>query len=282
MLWSGIAQGTIWTKTIIWYLLLAIGGALMILPFYWMIVTSVSPTTDIVAFPPHWIPSYLTFEHYQAASNSAPFGRYYLNSLIIALGSVGISVLFGLLAGYAFVFYHFPLRDFFFLLILSTTMIPFQVTSVSLYIMLSKIGWVDTYWGILAPNLGSALGMFLIRQSIKSVPIDLVEAARLDGAGEIRIVFTIIAPVIKTALTTVIMILFIGSWNDFLWPLIVVNSSDLRTIPLGLALFKDPYGSMNYGPLMAASVISTLPMLLAYIFAQRYVMEGIAITGLKE
>jgi len=263
------------------YLIITVGGIVMILPFYWMIITSISPVTDIVAFPPRWIPSYLTLEHYQAAFDSAPFGRYYLNSLIVALGSVGISVLFGLLAGYAFVIYRFPLRDFFFFLILSTIMIPFQVTSVSLYIMISQIGWVDTYWGILAPNLGSALGVFLIRQSIKSIPIDLIEAARLDGAGEIRIVFTIVAPIIKTAIATVTLILFLGSWNDFLWPLIVINSQDLRTIPLGLSLFKDPYGSMNYGPLMAASVIATFPMLIAYVFSQKYVIKGIAITGLK-
>lgn len=268
-------------KAVALYGLLALGGSLMILPFYWMVVTSVSPMVDITAFPPRWIPSHLVLEHYESAFRSAPFGRYYLNSLLVALGSVGTSVLFGLLAGYAFVVYRFPLRDFFFLLILSTIMIPFQVTSVSLYIMLSRMGWVDTYWGILAPNLGSALGMFLIRQSIKSVPMDLIEAARLDGAGEIRIVFTIVAPVIKTALATVVLILFLGSWNDFLWPLIVINSPDLRTVPLGLSLFKDPYGGMNYGPLMAASVIATLPMLIAYIFSQRYVIEGIAITGLK-
>lgn len=123
--------------------------------------------------------------------------------------------------------------------------------------------------------------MFFIRQSIKSVPMDLIEAARLDGAGEIRIVFTIVAPVIKTALATVVLILFLGSWNDFLWPLIVINSPDLWTVPLGLSLFKDPYGGMNYGPLMVALVIATLPMLIAYVFSQRYVIEGIAITGLK-
>ncbi|MGC8778176.1 MAG: carbohydrate ABC transporter permease [Candidatus Caldatribacteriaceae bacterium] len=268
-------------KAVLLYVFLALGGGLMVLPFYWMMVTSVSPVTDITAFPPRWIPSHLVPEHYHDAFRSAPFGRYYLNSLLVALGSVGTSVLFGLLAGYAFVVYRFPLRDFFFLLILSTIMIPFQVTSVSLYMMLSKMGWVDTYWGILAPNLGSALGMFLIRQSIKSVPMDLIEAARLDGAGEMRIVFTIVAPVIKTALATVILILFLGSWNDFLWPLIVINSPELRTVPLGLSLFKDPYGGMNYGPLMAASVIATLPMLIAYVFSQRYVIEGIAITGLK-
>lgn len=267
-------------KTIL-YMIILTGGVIMIMPFYWMFITSVSPIRDIVAFPPKWIPSRLTFEHYIAAFNTAPFHLYYLNSLIVALASVGCSILFGLFAGYAFVIYKFPLRNFFFILILSTIMIPFQVTSVALYVMLAKIAWVDTYLGILAPNFGSALGVFLIRQSIKSIPVDMIEAARLDGASEIRIVLTIVAPIIKTSLATVTLILFLGSWNDFLWPLIVINSRELRTIPVGLSLFKDPYGSMNYGPLMAASAISTLPMLIAYIFSQRFVIKGIAITGLK-
>lgn len=266
---------------IILYMLVLVGALIMIMPFYWMFITSVSPIRDIVAFPPKWIPSRLTFEHFIAVFNTAPFHLYYLNSLIVAAASVGCSVIFGLFAGYAFVVYRFPLRNFFFILILSTIMIPFQVTSVALYVMLAKIGWVNTYLGILAPNFGSALGVFLIRQSIKSIPIDMIEAARLDGASEVRIVSTIVAPIIKTSLAIVILILFLGSWNDFLWPLIIINSKNLRTVPVGLSLFKDPYGSMNYGPLMAASVISTLPMLVAYIFSQKFVIKGIAITGLK-
>jgi ABC-type sulfate transport system permease component len=142
-------------------------------------------------------------------------------------------------------------------------MVPVQVTSVALYVLLAKIGWVDTYLGILAPNFASAFGVFLIRQGIKAVPVDLIEAARMDGAGEVRIVLTIVAPLVKTTLATVAMILFLGSWNDFLWPVIVINSQGLRTLPVGIALFKDPYGSINYGPLMAATVIATGPMLVA-------------------
>lgn len=269
------------TGKIILYVFVLAGAVVMIMPFYWMFITSLSPIRDIVAFPPKWLPTRLTFEHFTAAFNTAPFHLYYLNSLIVAVASVGCSVLFGLFAGYAFVVYRFPLRNFFFILILSTIMIPFQVTSVALYVMLARMGWVDTYLGILAPNFGSALGVFLIRQSIKSIPGDMIEAARLDGASEVRIVLTIVAPIIKTSLATVTLILFLGSWNDFLWPLIVINSQELRTIPVGLSLFKDPYGSMNYGPLMAASAISTLPMLIAYIFSQKFVIKGIAITGLK-
>jgi len=254
---------------------------LMILPFYWMVVTAVSPAADILAFPPKWIPSRLTAEHFATAFAKAPWLSYYRNSLVVAVVSVGCSLAFGLFAGYAFAVYRFPLQTVLFLLILSTLMVPVQVTSVALYVLLARIEWVDTYLGILAPNFASAFGVFMIRQGIKAIPVDLIEAARMDGAGEVRIVLTIIAPLIKTTLATVAMILFLGSWNDFLWPVIVINSQELRTLPVGIALFKDPYGSINYGPLMAATVIATGPMLLAYAVSQKFMIRGIALTGLK-
>jgi len=264
-------------------LYVAVGGvaALMILPFYWMVVTAFSPATDIIAFPPKWIPSRLTLEHFSVAFAKATWLTYYWNSAVVAVVSVGCSVFFGLFAGYAFAVYRFPLQNFFFLMILATLMVPVQVTSVALYILLSRIGWVDTYLGILAPNFASAFGVFMLRQGIKSIPVDLIEAARMDGAGEVRIVLTIIGPLVKTTIATVAMILFLGSWNDFLWPVIVINSANLRTLPVGIALFKDPYGNINYGPLMAATVISTGPMLVAYVLSQKYMIRGIALTGLK-
>ncbi len=263
------------------YLVVSGLALIMVLPFYWMVMTAFVPAPDIIAFPPKWIPTRVTLEHFVAAFAKAPWLIYYWNSFVIAVVSVGCSLLFGLFAGYAFAVYRFPLQNFFFLLILATLMVPVQVTSVALYILLSQIGWVDTYLGILAPNFASAFGVFMIRQGIKSIPVDLIEASRIDGAGEMRIVLTIIAPLIKTTLATVAMLLFLSSWNDFLWPVIIINSQDLRTIPVGIALFKDPYGSINYGPLMAATVISTGPMLVAYILSQKYMIRGIALTGLK-
>lgn len=263
------------------YLVITGVAVLMILPFYWMVMTAFVPAPDIIAFPPKWIPSRLTLEHFAEAFAKAPWLAYYWNSFVVAVVSVGCSLLFGLFAGYAFAVYRFPLQNFFFLLILATLMVPVQVTSVALYILLARIGWVDTYLGILAPNFASAFGVFMIRQGIKSIPLDLIEAARIDGAGETQIVLTIIAPLIKTTLATVAMILFLGSWNDFLWPVIIINSQGLRTLPVGIALFKDPYGSINYGPLMAATVISTGPMLLAYVLSQKFMIRGIALTGLK-
>jgi len=263
------------------YLVVGALAALMVLPFYWMVVTAFSPAEDIIAFPPKWIPSRLTLEHFTVAFAQARWLLYYWNSLVVAVVSVGCSVLFGLFAGYAFAVYRFPLQNAFFLMILATLMVPVQVTSVALYVLLARLGWVDTYLGILAPNFASAFGVFMIRQGIKAIPMDLIEAARVDGAGEIRIVLTIIAPLIKTILATVTMILFLNSWNDFLWPVIVINSEDLRTIPVAIALFKDPYGNIDYGPLMAATVVATAPMLIAYMLSQKYMIRGIALTGLK-
>jgi ABC-type glycerol-3-phosphate transport system permease component len=256
-------------------------AVLMVLPFYWMVLTAISPAADILAFPPKWIPSRLTLEHFAVAFARAPWASYYWNSLVVAVVSVASSLVFGLFAGYAFAVYRFPLQNVFFLLILSTLMVPVQVTSVALYVLLARLEWVDTYLGILAPNFASAFGVFMLRQGIKAIPVDLIEAARMDGAGEVRIVLTIITPLLKTTLATVAMILFLGSWNDFLWPVIVINSQGLRTLPVGIALFKDPYGSINYGPLMAATVIATGPMLLAYAVSQKFMIRGIALTGLK-
>jgi ABC-type glycerol-3-phosphate transport system permease component len=266
-------------KTIL-YLLLFFFGALMVMPFYWMMVTSFQTPQKLITFPPTWWPSPPTLEHFRSAIAQAPFLLYYRNSLIVAAISVGCSILFGLFAGYAFAVYRFPLQGFFFILILSTLMVPIQVTSVSLYILMARFGWIDTFPGILAPNIASAFGVFFMRQTIRGMPLDLIDAARIDGAGEIRIVLTIITPLVKGVIATIALILFIDSWNDFLWPVIVINSQALRTIPVGIAFFKDPY-RISFGPLMAATSIATVPMILIYLFVQRYIIKGIATTGLK-
>ena len=262
------------------YLLLAVFGVLMVMPFYWMIVTSFQIPENLIAFPPKWWPQPPTLEHFEAAVDQAPFLLYYRNSLIVAVISVSCSVVFGLFAGYAFAVYQFPLQNFLFILILSTLMVPIQVTSVSLYILMARFRWIDTFPGILAPNFASAFGVFFMRQTIRGMPGDLIDAARIDGAGEIRIVATIIAPLVKSVMATVALILFIDSWNDFLWPVIVINSERLRTLPVGIAFFKDPY-RISFGPLMAGASIATVPTILVYLFVQKFIIKGIATTGLK-
>jgi multiple sugar transport system permease protein len=273
------SPGALAGRTVI-YLVLTAFGVIMVLPFYWMIVSSLHTPQNLVAYPPKWWPSPAVLVHYHTALAKAPFLLYYRNSMIVAVISVGLSLLLGLFAGYSFAIYEFPLKGFFFILILATLMVPIQVTSVSLYILMAKFKWIDTFPGILAPDLASAFGMFLIPQGIKSTPMDLIQAARIDGAGEIRIVLTIIAPLVKSVIATAGLILFIESWNDFLWPVIIINSEWLRTIPVGVAFFRDPY-DINFGPLMAAASIATVPMIVAYLFVQRYIIQGIASTGIK-
>jgi len=274
-----ITPAAITGKTLV-YLLLIVFGILMVMPFYWMVVSSLHTPKNLVAYPPKWWPRPAVLTHYASAAAKAPFLLYYRNSLIVAVISVGLSLLLGLFAGYAFAMYSFPLKGFFFFLILATLMVPIQVTSVSLYVLMAKMNWIDTFPGILAPDLASAFGMFLISQGIKGMPMDLIHAARIDGAGEIRIVLTIIGPLVKSVIATAGLILFIESWNDFLWPVIIINSEWLRTIPVGVAFFKDPY-DINFGPLMAAASIATVPMIAAYLFVQKYIIKGIASTGLK-
>jgi len=262
------------------YLVIVGFGLIMVLPFYWMIVTSFQLPQNLVSFPPKWFPLPPTTMHFKDAMQQAPFGLYYRNSLAVAAVSVSFSIIFGIFAGYAFAVYKFPLKNFFFVLILGTLMVPIQVTSVSLYILMAKFGWIDTFLGVLAPNFASAFGVFFITQTVKGMPEALIDAARIDGAGEVRIVLTIIAPLIKGVVATVALILFIDSWNDFLWPVIIINSKELRTIPVGVAFFKDPY-HISFGPLMAATSIATIPMIVIYLFVQRFIIEGIASTGLK-
>jgi multiple sugar transport system permease protein len=273
------SAGRMLAKTLL-YLVLAVFGVLMVMPFYWMIVTSFQIPENLITFPPKWWPQPPTLEHFQAAIDQAPFLLYYRNSLIVAAISVTCSIVFGLFAGYAFAVYRFPLQNFLFILILSTLMVPIQVTSVSLYILMARFHWIDTFPGILAPNFASAFGVFFMRQTIKGMPVDLIDAARIDGAGEIRIVATVIAPLVKSVMATVALILFIDSWNDFLWPVIVINSERLRTLPVGIAFFKDPY-RISFGPLMAAASIATVPTIVVYLFLQKFIIKGIATTGLK-
>jgi len=272
---SGLVLG----RVVLYIVLIAL-GLLMVLPFYWMIVESFQSPQNLVAFPPKWLPQPAVAQHYIDATKQAPFLVYYRNSIAVAAVSVSLSIVFGLFAGYAFALYRFPLKNALFILILSTLMVPIQVTSVALYILMAQFRWVDTFMGILAPNLASAFSVFFLTQTIRGMPRSLIDAARIDGAGEVRIVVTIVTPLIKGVVDTVALILFIGSWNDFLWPVIIINSQRLRTIPVGIAFFKDPY-HISFGPLMAATSIATLPMIVIYLFVQRYIIKGIAATGVK-
>jgi multiple sugar transport system permease protein len=223
---------------------------------------------------------FVRFRNYIDAWKAVPFPRFYMNSIIVAFCVTFGQVLTSSLAAFAFARLEFPGRDKIFLAYLATMMIPGQVTMIPVFILLKKLGWIDTYQALILPGLFSAYGTFLLRQFFLTIPKDLEDAAVIDGCGKIRIWWTIIIPLSKAALATLVTFIFMGTWNDFMWPLIVTNSMSMKTLPVGLASFQGLY-TTDWTLLMAASMIVLIPVLVLYIFNQRFFTEGIVLSGLK-
>lgn len=258
----------------------------MLVPFLWMVSTSFKPANEVMKFPPRWFPKSPTLSAYQMVWQLVPFGRFFLNSVFIALTVTFFNLLFDSLAAYGFARRKFPGMEIFFVIILSTMMVPKQVTMVPLFIMMRSMpggrnGWIDTYKGLIVPGLTGAYGVFLMRQFIKTIPKELEEAAKIDGYPSLNIFFTIIMPLSKTALLSLGIFTFLWSWNDFIWPLIITNKLVLRTLPLGIAYFQGQY-LVRWNLIMAASTIATLPVALIYFIFQREFVNGIAMTGIKD
>jgi multiple sugar transport system permease protein len=246
-----------------------------------MLRTSVMLPTDALKFPPIWFPETVTLGNYQNALTIQPFARYILNSLFIAVVIVFGQLLTASMGAYAFARLQFPGRDRLFLLYLATMMIPAQVTIVPLFVMIARVGWIDSYAALIVPGLSSAFLTFLLRQFFLSIPSELEDAARIDGAGYFRIFATIILPLSKPALASCGLLAFMGSWTSFLWPLIVIRTRELRPVPLGLAALRQEQGYTDFPQLMAGSVMAILPIMIVFILLQRYYVSGIALTGLK-
>ena len=268
------------TGTLLKYLILALGAFIMVFPFVWMIIASLMTAGEIQLRPPVWLPAHPQFNNYSDLSQSIPIARLYFNSLFTS-GTIVFGVLLSSsLAGFAFAKYRFPGREFLFYLILATMMIPFFVTLIPVFFIVRQLGWIDTYQGLVVPGLTSAYGIFLMRQFMVTVPDELIDAARIDGASELKIFWRIVVPLVRPALATLGTFAFIGSWNNFLWPLLVINSRDLMTLPLGINTMKSLYAD-NTNLLMAGTAVAVIPMLFVFIFLQRYFIQGIALTGLK-
>ena len=262
------------------YIILAAGAFVMVFPFIWMIIASLMTAGEIQLRPPVWLPAEPQFSNYSDLADSIPMGRLYFNSLFTS-GLIVFGVLLSSsLAGFAFAKYRFPGREFLFYVILATMMIPFFVTLIPVFFIVRQLGWIDTYQGLVVPGLTSAYGIFLMRQFIIMLPDELIDAARIDGASELRIYWRIVVPLVKPALATLGTFTFIGSWNAFLWPLLVINSRELMTLPLGINSMKSLYAD-NTNLLMAGTAAAVIPMLFVFIFLQRYFIQGIALTGLK-
>ena len=262
------------------YLVLVGGAFLMVFPFIWMIIASLMTAGEIQMRPPVWLPASPQFSNYSELAESIPIVRLYFNSLFTS-GVIVLGVLLSSsLAGFAFAKYRFPGRELLFYLILATMMIPFFVTLIPVFFIVRQLGWIDSYQGLVVPGLTSAYGIFLMRQFMITVPDELIDAARIDGASEPMIYWRIVMPLVKPALATLGTFTFIGAWNNFLWPLLVLNSRELFTLPLGINSLRSLYAD-NTNLLMAGTAVAVLPMLLLFVFLQRYFIKGIALTGLK-
>lgn len=249
-------------------------------PFLWMVLTSFKTMSEIFAYPPTWWPENFTFENYEKAFSAAPFGRFYGNSLFVAIAATLGQLVTCSLAAYAFARMQFKGRDVLFYLFLGTMMVPAHVTMIPSFMILHGLGWIDTYLALIVPVLASAFGTFLLRQFFMTIPKELEEAAFIDGCTRWGVLWRIILPLSKPALATLAIFTFMTVFNDFIWPLIVLNSEDMYTVQLGLAIFRDRY-SIEWGNLMAGSVVATLPILLVFFFAQKYFIQGITLSGLK-
>lgn len=261
------------------YVLLIIGALIMIFPFLWTLVTSISPGASLTATP-KLIPDNPSLAPYFELFSRVPFARVIANSLIIAIVSTVFQLITSSMAAYVFSRMPFRGRGVVFAVYLATMMIPFQVLIVPLFVEMKTFGLIDTYFGAILPTVASAFGVFLLRQAMNSVPIELDEAATLDGAGHFRLFGQIILPLVRPGLATLAVFGFLNTWNSFLWPLIILRDPTMQTLPVALSSLQGQY-STQWDVLMAGSVVSIIPMFALYVFAQKYIIQGVAGTGIK-
>ena len=263
------------------YGLLGAIAIVMLIPLVWLISTSLkSPTEDIFQFPPQLFPSQPTFQNFVTVWNANPFGRYLFNSTLVAVLTVGLNLLFCALAAYPLARLNFRGREVFFTLIVTTIMIPFQIVMIPLYVLAVQLGLRNSYLGVIFPAIASAFGIFLLRQAFQGVPKELEEAGRMDGCSELGIWWYVMIPAIRPALVTLAIFVFIGSWSDFLWPLIVLDRPEYYTLPLGVATLAGTF-SLDWRLIAAGSVISIAPILLFFIVMQRYIVPTESGSGVK-
>ncbi|HZP80253.1 MAG TPA: carbohydrate ABC transporter permease [Chthonomonadaceae bacterium] len=265
------------------YLLMLLLALFTLLPFAWMVVTSLHPSHGALPTPAHLFPKQWHGENYRAVLNmtATPFLRFLFNTVVVAACVVAGQLLLCSLAGYGFARLRFPGRDLLFFLFLATMMIPGQVTMIPAFLVVRSLGWLNTYWALIVPGLSSAFGIFLLRQFFLTLPKELEDAARLDGCSDFAIYWRIGLPLSAPALATLAAFAFIATWTDFFWPLLVTSTTEMRTLEVGLSLFKDSFGTTNWPLQMAAAVLVVCPALLVFLLTQRFFVRGIALTGLK-
>lgn len=267
-------------KKIIIMFFLVIFGIIMMFPFVWTVLGSFKNLVEVSKYPPTFWPENPTFQNYRTVFQQMPFGRYYLNTAITSVAPTIITIFTATMAGYGFAKYDFTGKGLLFGLILSTMMIPYPATIVPLYVIVQRIGLIDTLWALIVVSLASAFGIFLMRQFCLTIPDDLLDAARIDGCSEFRIFTTIVIPLTKPALATLAIFAFSANWNSYIWPMLAINSRDLRTLAIAIPLFNGQF--TQYPNLIyAASFMALIPIIVLYAFTQRYFTEGITMSGLK-
>lgn len=266
---------------ILLYALLISTSIMMIIPFYWSVGTALKLEQNVFASPPQWWPTPATLENFIQVITRIHFFQYFGNSVFVSAVVTLGHVFFDTLAGYAFAKLKFPFRDQIFFIMLLALMVPFQVNLIPVYKIMATFHWIDTYWALIIPNLTSIFGIFLMRQFMMSIPNELLDAARIDGCNEFGVFRRIVLPLALPGIATLVIFTFMGTWNDFLWPRLVINSSKLFTLPLGLAMLQMKNTS-NVAQIMAGTVLTALPMIIVFLFMQRQFIEGMTAGALKE
>ena len=263
------------------YLVLTAALIATLIPFAWMFLGSVKTQQELLQRPPTWWPETFTWQNFEAWFGRLQIQTFFGNSVIVAVFTVLGTLLFCSMVGYALAKLEFPGKRLVFVLVLLTLMVPGVVTFIPLFVVVSQLGLVNTYPALILPFLAGPLGVFLMRQFIAEIPDALIEAARIDGASELRIFTGIVLPLCGPPLATLAILTFLGSWNNFLWPLVVAQSEDMYTLPVALSLYSVGQNATNYGVLLAGSVLVITPILLLFVALQRYFIQGIAMTGVK-
>lgn len=268
-----------WLEGVIIAVLL-VCAAIMLLPYLWMVLSSLKSNLEIISSATSFVPQNPTFDGYRAVFQEVPFLTWLLNSAITAIIITAATLFTSALAGYIFAKFTFPGKRLMFLLVLATMMIPFQVIMIPTYLIISKLGLINNLAAIIVPSLISSYGVFLAKQFIEDIPRDLLEAARIDGAGELRIMWGIVMPLILPMLSALGIFTFMAAWNNYLWPLIAINDMDRMTVPMALVFFNGAH-QVNYNVVMSAAVLITLPVIIAFLIFQKQFIKGLTMTGMK-
>ncbi len=265
---------------VIMYIIIIVGVISMLIPFYWMLITSLKPKSELLVYPPRFWVNNLSFEGYRLLFETVPFGRYFFNSSFVTLAVTAGNLIFGAMTGFSLAKHQFPGRNLVFAIFLASMMVPWQVNLIPGFVLVSKLGWLNTYQGLVIPHLAGAFGIFLMRQYSLSIPTEIMDAARIDGAGEFMIFFKIALPELKPGLAALGIFTFLGQWNNFVWHLVIVQTSNMRTLPLALSVLSGQFGG-DLNMLMGAAALTAFPVILVFLFFQRYFVRGIALSGMK-